>query len=81
VGSQDVGEKWSTGIVAYHEIVELARLSVTGAAEQLHVTRQAKSNLLNGHAGLSAEIAIRFEKAFGLKTETLMRMQASHELA
>jgi len=39
------------------------------------------SNLLNGNAGLSAEMAIRFEKAFGLKAETLMRMQAAHELA
>lgn len=63
------------------EIVEPAGLSVTAAAERLHVTRQAMSNLLNGHAGLSAEMAIRFEKAFGLKADTLMRMQAAHELA
>jgi antitoxin HigA-1 len=39
------------------------------------------SNLLNGHAGLSAEMAIRFEKAFGLRAETLLRMQAAHDLA
>lgn len=64
-----------------HEMVEPAGLSVTAAAEQLHVTRQAMSNLLNGNSGLSAEMAIRFEKAFGLKAETLMRMQAAHELA
>jgi plasmid maintenance system antidote protein VapI len=30
---------------------------------------------------LSTEMAIRFEKAFGIKAETLMRMQASHQLA
>jgi addiction module HigA family antidote len=64
-----------------HEIVQPAGLNVTAAAERLHVTRQAMSNLLNGNAGLSAEMAIRFEKAFGLKAETLMRMQAAHELA
>lgn len=64
-----------------HEIVEPAGLSVTDAAERLHVTRQAMSNLLNGNAGLSADMAIRFEKAFGLTAETLMRMQAAHELA
>lgn len=63
------------------EIVEPAGLSVTALAERLHVTRQAASNLLNGNAGLSAEMAIRFEKAFGLKAATLMRMQAAHELA
>ena len=65
----------------WHEIVEPAGLNVTAAAEQLHVTRQAMSNLLNGNASLSADMAIRFEKAFGLKAETLMRMQAAHELA
>ena len=63
------------------EIIEPADLSVTAAAERLHVTRQAMSNLLNGNAGLSADMAIRIEKAFGLKADTLMRMQAAHELA
>jgi antitoxin HigA-1 len=46
-----------------------------------HVARQSMSKLLNGRQGLSADMAIRFEKAFGLSAETLMRMQASHELA
>jgi addiction module HigA family antidote len=64
-----------------HEIVEPAGLNVTDAAERLHVTRQAMSNLLNGNAGLSADMAIRFEKAFERSAETLMRMQAAHELA
>ncbi len=63
------------------EIVEPAGLSVTALAERLRVTRQAASNLLNGHAGLSAEMAIRFEKAFGVRADTLVRMQAAHELA
>jgi addiction module HigA family antidote len=48
------------------EIVEPAGLSVTELAERLHVTRQAASNLLNGNAGLWAEMAIRFEKLFGV---------------
>jgi addiction module HigA family antidote len=63
------------------EIIEPHGLSVTVAAQKLHVTRQAMSNLLNGNAGLSAEMAIRFEKAFGLRAETLLRMQAAHDLA
>ncbi|MEA3031787.1 MAG: antitoxin HigA [Sphingomonadales bacterium] len=63
------------------EIVEPAGFSVTALAERLHVTRQAASNLLNGNAGLSAEMAIRFEKAFGLRAATLMRMQAAYALA
>lgn len=63
------------------EIVEPHGLSVTDAAKHLGVTRQAMSALLNGRAGLSADMAIRFEKAFGLKADTLLRMQAAHELA
>lgn len=62
------------------EIVEPAGLSVTALAERLRVTRQAASNLLNGKAGLSAEMAIRFEKAFGLRADTLMRMQSAMHL-
>ncbi len=63
------------------EMIEPHGLSVTMTAEKLHVTRQAMSSLLNGRAGLSAEMAIRFEKAFGLRADTLLRMQAAHDLA
>lgn len=63
------------------EIVEPSGLSVTDLAGRLGVTRQALSTLLNGRAGLSAEMAIRFEKAFGLSADTLLRMQTAHELA
>ena len=63
------------------EVVEPAGLNVTGLADHLGVTRQSMSKLLNARQGLSADMAIRFEKAFGLKADTLMRMQAAHELA
>ena len=63
------------------EIVRPYGLTVTAAAEKLGVTRQAMSNLLNGNAGLSAEMAIRFEKAFDLRADTMLRMQAAHALA
>ena len=63
------------------ELIEPHALSVTVAAQKLHVTRQAMSNLLGGRAGLSAEMAVRFEKAFGIRADTLMRMQAAYDLA
>lgn len=63
------------------EIVEPYGLNVTGAAAKLRVTRQAMSNLLCGRAALSAEMAIRFEKAFGVRAETMLRMQSAHDLA
>lgn len=63
------------------EVVEPAGLSVTELADHLRVSRQAMSNLLNGHQGPSAEMAIRFEKAFGLNADTLVRMRSAYELA
>lgn len=63
------------------EVVEPYGLSVTVTAQKLHVTRQAMSNLLNGSAGLSADMAIRFEKAFGVRADTMLRMQAAYDLA
>jgi addiction module HigA family antidote len=49
------------------EIVEAAGLSVSAAAIVLHVSRPALSSLLNGKADLSGEMALRIEKAFGVK--------------
>ena len=63
------------------EIVEPASISVKDLADHFGVFRQALSTLLKGNAGLSAGMAIRFEKAFGVKADTLLRMQASYELA
>lgn len=69
------------GVWLRTEIVEPHGLTVSAAAEKLGVSRQAMSSLLNGRAGISAEMAIRFEKAFGLRADSLLRMQASHDLA
>ena len=63
------------------EIVEAHGLSVTEAARILKVSRPTLSSLLNAKASLSGEMAIRFEKAFGVDMETLMRMQNSYDIA
>jgi antitoxin HigA-1 len=63
------------------EIIAPAGLSVTAAAAALRVSRPALSSLLNGRAGLSGDMALRIEKAFGVKMDTLMRMQAAYEIA
>lgn len=63
------------------EIVQPAGLSVTDAAKALQVSRPALSSLLNSKAGLSGDMALRIEKAFGVKMDTLMRMQSSYDIA
>ena len=63
------------------EILEPLGLSVTGAARALGITRAALSTFLNEHTSLSADMAIRIEKAFGVSMDTLMRMQNSFDIA
>ena len=63
------------------QIVEPHGINVKDLAAHFGVSRQNLSNILNGHTALSADMAIRFEKAFGLKAETLLRMQARYDLA
>jgi antitoxin HigA-1 len=54
-------------------------MSVTEAARLLGVGRPALSQLLNEKASLSPEMALRFEKVFGVKMDTLLRMQARYD--
>ncbi len=63
------------------EVIEPLGLSVTQAAKALRVTRPALSALLNGRAALSPDMALRIEKAFGVKMDTLLRMQTACEIA
>ena len=56
-------------------------LTVTQVSADLGVSRQNMSMFLNGHAALSAMMALRFEKAFGISADTLMRMQAAYDIA
>ena len=61
------------------EVVEALGLNVTRAAKILDVRRATLSDLLNGHAALSPEMALRIEKAFGVNMDMLLRMQAWYD--
>jgi addiction module HigA family antidote len=63
------------------EIIEAHGLTVTNAAEILGVSRPTLSTLLNAKGDLSGDMALRVEKAFGVKMDTLMRMQNSYDIA
>jgi antitoxin HigA-1 len=60
--------------------LEPLSLSVTDAAKGLGVTRKALSELINGHSGISPEMAIRLEQAFGSTAETWLKMQLEYDL-
>ncbi len=56
-------------------------LTVTKGAEVLGVTRPTLSNVINGKAGVSPEMAVRLSKAFGSTPETWLKMQVAYDLA
>ena len=69
------------GEIVRYDCIEALGLSVSSAAAALGVTRQALSNLVNGSSGISPEMAIRLEKAFGSTAEQWLRMQMAYDLA
>lgn len=56
-------------------------LTVTAAAKGLGISRKALSELLNGHSGISPEMAVRLSKAFGGSAESWLRQQMLYDLA
>ncbi len=69
------------GKVVRLSCLEPLGLSVTDGASVLGVSRQALSNLVNGRARISTDMAIRLAKAFGSTTETWIRLQAAYDVA
>jgi addiction module HigA family antidote len=61
--------------------LEPLALTVTEAARVLGVTRKTLSQLLNGHAGISPEMAVRLSKAFGRSPESWLQLQNQYDLA
>jgi addiction module HigA family antidote len=58
----------------------LGKMSVTNAAKHLGVTRVALSRILNGSAGISADMALRLSEALGTSAELWIGMQSQYDL-
>ena len=69
------------GLSVRHDCLEPLGLSVTAAARKLGVSRKQLSDIVNCHSGISPEMAIRLDKAFGGGAETWFRLQAAYDLA
>ena len=69
------------GLSVRHDCIEPLDLSITETADILGVTRQTLNNLVNGKSGISPEMAIRLDKAFGGGAETWLRLQMAYDLA
>ena len=68
------------GEIIREDCLQPLGLSVTAAAKWLGISRGSLSELLNGHNGVSAEMAIRLEKAGWSTAETWLRMQLTYDL-
>lgn len=68
------------GLSVRHDCLEPLGLTVTQAAAMLGVSRKQLSDLVNGHSGISPEMAIRLDKAFGGGAGTWYRLQAAYDL-
>ena len=69
------------GEIIRTEVIEPLGLSVSKAASVLKVRRATLSDLLAGKAALSAEMALRIEKAFGPEMDHLLGMQLAYDVA
>ncbi len=63
------------------EVIEPLGLNVTRAAEILKVRRATLSDLLHGKTTLTAQMALRIEKAFGPDMNHLLSMQLAYDVA
>ncbi|HEY3719303.1 MAG TPA: HigA family addiction module antitoxin, partial [Roseiarcus sp.] len=62
------------GVFIREEVLGELGLSVSEAAEALGVRRATLSDVVNGKAAVSPEMALRIEKAFGVNMDTLLKM-------
>ena len=69
------------GLCVRYDCLEPLGLSVTEAARRLGVSRKQLSDIVNCRSGISPEMAIRLDKAFGGGAETWYRLQSAYELA
>ncbi len=69
------------GLSVRHDCLEPLGLSVTEAARKLRVSRKQLSDVVNCRSGISPEMAIRLDKAFGGGADTWYRLQAAYDLA
>ena len=76
---QDRNDPSHPGAFIRIEVIEEFCLTVAEAARILGVRRATLSDLVNGNASLSPEMALRVEKAFGVSMDLPLRMQAWHD--
>lgn len=68
------------GTILLEDVLAPLDLGVTEAADRLGVSRVALSRVINGHAGISAQLALRLEKAGAGSAKAWLQLQADYDL-
>lgn len=74
-------KKIHPGQILHMELVEGRNLTISKIAELLCTTRSNFSNIINGHAAISPNMALRLEKVFGGSASHFLNLQRSYDLA
>lgn len=69
------------GLSIRRDCLDVLGLTVTDSAKILGITRHMLSRILNGQAGISPEMAVRLEKAFGGTAQSWLALQQAYDLA
>ena len=69
------------GELIREDVIKALGLTITRAAAILGVRRATLSDVTHGKAGVSSDMALRLEKAFGVSMDLLLKMQAGYDAA
>ena len=67
------------GLSIRHDCLEPLGLSVSDAARKLDVSQEQLSDILNGHCGISPDMAVRLDRVFGGGVKTWQRLQLAYD--
>ena len=74
-------KKIHPGQILHMELVEGRNLTISKIAELLGTTRANFSNIINGHASISPNMALRLEQTFGGTASHFLNLQKAYDLS
>jgi addiction module HigA family antidote len=68
------------GYVLKTDYIDPLRYSLTDVAAKLGISRNTISSIINGRAGISADMALRFSRAFKTTPEYWLKLASTYQL-
>ena len=68
------------GAILREDILKEMNISISKAAENLHISRTHLSEIVNENTGITAEMALRLEQGFGVEAQFWLDLQSKYDL-